>query len=593
MKKKVPVGLKTIVLGAVMGLLVIPSGCGKDKRSTSDTDGSVSSEILAYEVLNTVDYTGRGTFSQQMSGTMVVDKQVPRTGDVSYGYAFVEDVAPKSAGAVAQVNSPPVVLLRNAETERLIGGSPALRNMGIVANTALAQIPGSVTPDGTVQERSFRFDVSGDYPRRLSYRIQARKQTINTPDDAVAVLAISEPCEYGVPGERTQVSARHKMLCVMDARMENVLYLCSRFTASAPDGHRVGNLRIESLMCRLRDGKPISLKGLDEHFFGYFDRLDLAADKPPSSSNTALPPWAMHSLAIRDVTDLVAGAAIEGKPNFAVCATVGLALLIDSAVSTGTSLLHEAGVIEWEWKGIPNYAGRGVGLGAAKGYEKLANKQVDEEKWKDVGGIGGDVASLFIPSKVLGTGVKIGTGGVKIIKGQQLAGKSLRISKQGVDLVRAGKGWQNSVKVGKDLILAKNALTGIRIGMDVAELTQNNVASPGGTPPAESSQYQQVKNASRKEMKVISATLVKLPQAQFDAFDVEFLRLLWLKVEDNNVLVKVVRTRKLSNRELCYTAEKAAFYDWNLRVLKEEGIMTWDQVRRIMNQNTSKGMKRP
>jgi len=94
-------------------------------------------------------------------------------------------------------------------------------------------------------------------------------------------------------------------------------------------------------------------------------------------------------------------------------------------------------------------------------------------------------------------------------------------------------------------------------------------------------------------MKGISATLVKLSQAQFNAFDVEFLRLIWLKAEDNNVLIKVVRTKKLSNRELIDSAEDAAFYDWNLMVLKEEGVMTWNQVRRIMNVNTRNKMKRP
>jgi len=82
-------------------------------------------------------------------------------------------------------------------------------------------------------------------------------------------------------------------------------------------------------------------------------------------------------------------------------------------------------------------------------------------------------------------------------------------------------------------------------------------------------------------------------QVQFDAFDVEFLRLIWLRAEDNNVLIKVIKTKKLSNRELFYTAKDAAFYDSNLYVLKEEGIMTWDQIRRIMNQNTRNGLKRP
>ena len=52
-------------------------------------------------------------------------------------------------------------------------------------------------------------------------------------------------------------------------------------------------------------------------------------------------------------------------------------------------------------------------------------------------GMGGDITSLFIPSQSLGTGLKIGSGG---LKGQQLAEKAMRLSDQGLDLIEAGRG---------------------------------------------------------------------------------------------------------------------------------------------------------
>jgi formylglycine-generating enzyme required for sulfatase activity len=222
-------------------------------------------------------------------------------------------------------------------------------------------------------------------------------------------------------------------------------------------------------MSQLDGNEPLSLAGLDEEFTRYFESLDLNTAEPDIASDAALPQWAMHSLAVRDTVDLVASAAIEGKPNFAICATVGMVLLVDSAVSTGTTLLHEAGVIDWKWRGIPNYAGRGVGLAAAKGWEQATGTEVDEEKWKEIGGVGADIALLFIPDRALGAGLKIGSGGIKVLKGQQLAGKSLRISKYGLDLVNAGRGWHNSVKTAEAVKSLTKVVKGATIVADLID----------------------------------------------------------------------------------------------------------------------------
>lgn len=59
------------------------------------------------------------------------------------------------------------------------------------------------------------------------------------------------------------------------------------------------------------------------------------------------------------------------------------------------------------------------------------------------------------------------------------------------------------------------------------------------------------------------------------------------------LLENLVKTWKISNKKLIDSAKEAAFYDWNLMVLKEKGIMSWDKARRIMDENTRKGLKRP
>jgi len=311
---------KTILLIAVGIILVSLSLMGCKESTHDDPDRNAT---ISYEVLNTVEYSGHaGRFSQQASGIMTVRKNPLVSGDVAYSYAFVADVTADGGRTVGEISSPVMSIFRDPKSDHIVGGSQLLKNLGLVANAALDQVKGQLEPDSTTLTRSFQFNVPDEFPENMSYKIAAKKQNLDDKGEAVAVLALSEPFEYVVPGSSLRVSARHNVLCLLDSTMDKVFYQCSNFTATAPEGDK---LSIESLMYELTDNKPISLNSLGQGFDGYFRQLELSEDLSQEETDTGLPLWAMHSLAVRDHADLVAGAAIEGKPNFAICATVGLA----------------------------------------------------------------------------------------------------------------------------------------------------------------------------------------------------------------------------------------------------------------------------
>jgi Mg-chelatase subunit ChlD len=472
---------------------------GERPQAPSDTrahTSPVAVETISYEVLDTVEYAGTGTFWCQTTGTLLVRKLPLPSGEISYTYCFSADtdIRPGEDGPLARITFPPVSIHRDPASERLVGGDRVLKNLGIVANAGLGQIRVPTKSGEATQIRVFQFKVPSQFPARLSYAVTAQTQKLTAQGDVIAVLAVSEPFGYLAPPDGLPVTGRHRVLCVLDADMDDVLYLCSSFTATADWEGLSGNLRIESLMYQLRGNRPISLEGMEDYFAKYFRRLDLAEGMPTPRSNMALPLWAMHSLAVRDAVDLVAGAAIEGEPNFVIMATIGLVLLVDSGVSAATTLLHEAGVIDWQWDGIPNYIGQGIGLTAAKGYEGLTGTDVDEDMWQDIGGLGGDVASLFIPADTLETGLELTVKGGKhlyvgaqLVKGTGVAGKTLRISRHGMELVRIGKGWQRSEKIGQELLDALDVVEALKTGTDAWQLARKYGGATSTGPSAGSS----------------------------------------------------------------------------------------------------------
>ena len=197
-----------------------------------------------------------------------------------------DDTSPDGGKTIGQITLPAVTIVRDPQTERIVGGTPLLKNLGRVANGSLNQIDGDLPLDGTVLTRSFHFDVPDEFPQDLSYKLTARPQTLETGVKAVAVLAVSEPFKYRSPGDKNRVTGQHRVLCLLTADTADVLYLCNNFIARAVEDRDIGELRIESLMVQLQDVKPISLAGLDAEFTRDFERLRLSETEAKQASDT-------------------------------------------------------------------------------------------------------------------------------------------------------------------------------------------------------------------------------------------------------------------------------------------------------------------
>jgi len=449
---------KYTVICFVSVVLLLLFGCGKREESPQQSPQQSTNQSAAttasadipgaskYEVLNTIEFKGSGNFRSQELGMMVVQKQPLVQNKAAYSFCFDADIEANQEKAFGNITSPCISVVRDTETERLTGGDTVLRIPAIVGNYALDQITEAITIDGTSQKRVFNFDVSPEFPQTISYEITGTPQTLEGGVEAVAVLAVSEPFDYCVPGTETVVQAKHQVLCVLNKAMDEVLYMCSSFSAQNDNGDEEESLRIESVMCGLdKENKPLSFKGLDAKFDEYLERMDFATEEPDPVSNIGMPLWAIHSLAVRDAADITAGAAIEGKPNFVILATLGTMLLADSAFSVATTLLHQTGYISWQWDGIPNYLGQRVGLGAAQSYEGLTGTADPEmeKRWAENVGTAYELYSIFLPSgapKFSGAGLRITTSGaekgLKFVKDERIAYRVGLVSR---NLYRYGK----------------------------------------------------------------------------------------------------------------------------------------------------------
>ena len=78
------------------------------------------------------------------------------------------------------MTSPAVALLRDAESDRFVGGSGVLKTAGLLANRALEQIRGELVPGEGSRTLSFTLNATESFPRRLSYTLSAKRQKLES-----------------------------------------------------------------------------------------------------------------------------------------------------------------------------------------------------------------------------------------------------------------------------------------------------------------------------------------------------------------------------------------------------------------------------
>lgn len=447
-----------------------------------------------YHALQTVSYSNGGGVSVFLpsAGTIVVRKRPAGERDMLYQYGFVTDVfAPRDMAV--EISMPLVSVRRDTTKERFVGGDALLRNFGRIANHALEQAGPRISLDGRTQRMRFAFPRVEGFPAEVTYNLRGTHAFLATGMPVIGILAVSEPFSYDVPGSHgLRIEAQNRMLTLLTADMEDVLFQISRYSATVLSGGSspAESLNIEQAAVRTLGANPMDLRVRGRWMEEWIAALGLSNHDLPATLDQSLPVWAQHSLAVRGMADLVCGAAMEGKPNFAITATIGMVLLMDAGVSATTTVLREAGVIDWSWEGIPGYIGRGAGMGVAGGLNALDGGARDRRQWGDWGSMAGTAASIFLggthaAGSIAGTGIRVSHDGVRLLHGVSLAGKKLRISRHGVDLVRGGRHWLDSARVYHQSEGLRSILSGVRVGMDAFRLASRDVPrSTGATAPS-------------------------------------------------------------------------------------------------------------
>ncbi len=427
-------------LPVVLLSVASPKSCSAEAAQNDDPAvrlGASSMEVLTYEVVSTIEYRGTGHFAACSAGVLLQGRTPPAEGTATYHLAADMAVVADDDDAVAEIFTPVTSLRRDPKTHCIVGGKSEMRNVGAVINTALAQIDSPLACDDSVQKRKFRFNVPTKFPAELEFSLRARRHKLPTVGEVVVALA-EAPVRYEALESHRTIEAQHRVLAVMDSEMQELLLYLSVFTATGPGDEEPGHMRIEKFVVQLREDQPVPLTDLEDAFPEYFDALELADDELSPKSNIIPPRWVWHSLAAHDVAEATAAVAIEGNSNpLPIVAAVAAIKTADSVLSTSTFVLHQAGVIDQEWKGLTTYAGEAVGLVGAACYEEATGREADRQFWKDTGGTLASVADLVKPQRLLKAG-RSGVRGMKMLRNvgrrkevlQRLAGQvgTLRVA---------------------------------------------------------------------------------------------------------------------------------------------------------------------
>ena len=357
-------------------------------------------KTFSYIACGTFEYNGDKNFRMQNAGVLNVLKKKAQGGKFSYTFFSNTNVMVGDQQAAAEAKSPPLVVLRDPANKRLTGGLKCLENFGIVGNAALKQVKHPIIADGQSRRFELSMNTTGYYPSQPAYNISYKKLNSKTLGKCILVTATSDFFTCRVPDSNLYMSGVFNIVMICDPTLETMYYRASGFEA------RLGSEQVnvkDSYWITLDGEAPAKLDDIQPQLNQALASIYLPG-RGKLLSNTNVPPWSVHALAVRKYMDVTAGAVIEGKPNFAIMATVAGVLLIASAVSFASEILAEvAGTPVYE--GIPSYIGQAGGWGSAQIYSAATGEKVDTSKWQSYGGDISDIVFLF---------VNVGKGGLKV-----------------------------------------------------------------------------------------------------------------------------------------------------------------------------------
>ena len=378
----------------------------------------------------------------QNAGIVDMTRQQLPSGDYGYSFTTTTSMMAGDNQANAEINSAPMLLMRDAENRVITGGYDCLKEVGEVGNMALSLSNAKIIPDNKWRHYELPMKPTSFYPAMPGFNIKYTTVTSRAFGQCLLVTAVSDFFVCSVPGEKQPLTGIYKIVMLSDPSQRNMYYRCSGYEARM--GQEQVNVKDNFWLANPETGEPRDISDIRSVIDREVSSIYMP-DKGVLQSNTTVPPWAVHALSVKRYMDVTCGAVIEGRPNCPAFVAVAGFLLVDSVVSTASELLA-AGVKKATGKdipvyqGIPNYVGQGIGWGGAKVYETATGNKADTEKWKSVGGDVVDFASTFLPSGVASKGLKLLGKGAKVaVADGKILNQAIRIGKYAIPFATAEK----------------------------------------------------------------------------------------------------------------------------------------------------------
>lgn len=350
-------------------------------------------ELLPYLMTGITEYSGENPFRTQSVGLMtVLREQEAAGGDWNYTISYKTILTAGNNQGSVEFKPGPLMVSCGPDRRRMVGGMDFLREFGMLSNNAMDKVG---RPDYTGSRRvKVPMNLSEFLPASPTFKVTYKSATSKTLGKCLVVSAVSDMFSCKIPDSDGFLTGTYRVLIIADPQMNDLYFRFCSFTSS----HNSEKMNTtDQFWITDSNAKPVDMADLIPIIESMGKTFPSSLEKFPDSVGVPPQPWIVHAMTVRKYMDTIAGAAIEGKPNFIELATVGSVLAIDAVISLSTKMVaygveRTTGYNLPVWNGLPSFFGDKVGLAAATGINAATGKNtVNVESWRTTGG---DLASI-------------------------------------------------------------------------------------------------------------------------------------------------------------------------------------------------------
>jgi hypothetical protein len=374
-------------------------------------------------------------YKQSNSGLMEMVLTPCKDEKMAYVFALKAKLAVGNGIVQGEASSPAVAVVRDPENRRIVGGQDGQKTLAFAANSAMSQIKHKIITDNRWRQVGLRLSHRDFYPERINFAVKYQLVKSRQLGECVLGIAESSPYICRLPDSGRLITGVFKTV-VLGSHGLHKLYLKNACFTARLAGEQITTKETYWLMDS-SSKEPVDLSDIRSVMDKALS-ITYLSEKENVKTNNSPPEWSVHALAVREFMDIAAGAALEGRPNIVVIASIAGIMAVDALAGVGTELLSAAsenvfGYKTPVWAGLTNYAGQGGGWLMAQGYSSLTGNQLTDEQvgnWMKIGGGAGDVAGLFIPT---GAGIKL------ISKGGKWTWTAIKVADDADEVLRLGR----------------------------------------------------------------------------------------------------------------------------------------------------------